>query len=59
MKIYELTKVSDDVVNVFKKLIPQLSQNCSLPTKKDLEAIVNSSSTLLFIAEENNEILGK
>ena len=58
MKIYELTKVSDDVVNVFKKLIPQLSQNCSLPTKKDLEAIVNSSSTLLFIAEENNEILG-
>lgn len=58
MKIYELTTVSDDVVNVFKKLIPQLSPNCSLPTKKDLEAIVNSSNTLLFIAEENNEILG-
>ena len=58
MKIYELTTVKVDIVNVFKKLIPQLSPNCSLPTKKDLEAIVNSSNTLLFIAEENNEILG-
>lgn len=58
MKIYKLTTVTDQVLNAFGKLIPQLAPGCALPTKKDLEAIVNSDATLLFIAEENNEILG-
>lgn len=58
MKIYKLVSVTDHVLKAFRTLIPQLSSTCDLPTKKDLEDIVNSSSTLLFIAEENNEILG-
>ncbi|MEW4924111.1 GNAT family N-acetyltransferase [Algibacter sp. 2305UL17-15] len=58
MKIYKLITVTESVLNAFKKLIPQLSSSCDLPTKDDLEAIVNSNNTLLFIAEEHNDILG-
>lgn len=58
MKIYKLVTVTDSVLDAFNKLIPQLSSSCPLPTKKDLEDIVSSNNTLLFVAEENNEILG-
>ena len=53
MKIYRLTSVSEGVVNAFANLIPQLAPDCVLPTKKDLEAIVKSNHTLLFMAEED------
>ncbi|TDU43024.1 ribosomal protein S18 acetylase RimI-like enzyme [Gelidibacter sediminis] len=58
MKIYKLTSVTDAVVNAFAKLIPQLAPDCTLPTKKDLEAIVNSGHAMIFMAEENDQILG-
>lgn len=58
MKIYKLTTVTDQVLDAFRRLIPQLAPDCALPTKKDLESIVNSGTTLLFIAEEDNDILG-
>jgi len=58
MKIYKLTLVTDVVVEAFANLIPQLAPGCPLPTKEDLEAIVNSKHTLLFMAEEHNEFLG-
>tara|TARA_R110002096_G_scaffold407483_1_gene606054 strand:- start:1458 stop:1730 length:273 start_codon:yes stop_codon:yes gene_type:complete len=58
MNIYKLNIITDSVLNAFRKLIPQLSSNCVLATKKVLEDIINSNSILLFIAEENNEILG-
>lgn len=58
MEIYKLLTVTDRVLNAFTSLIPQLSSSCALPTKKNLEDIVNSNNTVLIIAEENNEILG-
>lgn len=58
MKIYELVTVTSRILDAFGKLIPQLCANCKLPTKNDLEAIVNCNNTLIFIAEENNIILG-
>lgn len=58
MEIYEVKTVTDNTLNAFRKLIPQLSSSCTLPTKKDLENIVSSNNTLLFIAEENKTILG-
>lgn len=58
MKIYKLTTITDSVLIAFNDLIPQLSSNCALPTKEDLEAIVNSNNTLLFIAEAHNKIVG-
>lgn len=58
MNIYKLTTVTDQVVAAFRKLIPQLAPDCALPTKQDIEAIVNSGTTVLFIAEEDQNILG-
>ncbi|MGJ8762121.1 GNAT family N-acetyltransferase [Polaribacter sp. AHE13PA] len=58
MKIYKLETVNDHILKAFIKLIPQLSTSCILPNQKDLEDIVSSGNTMLFIAEENNNILG-
>ncbi|MDN3619983.1 MULTISPECIES: GNAT family N-acetyltransferase [Polaribacter] len=58
MKIYKLETVNDHILKAFIKLIPQLSTSCILPSQKDLEDIVSSNNTMLFIAEENNNILG-
>jgi ribosomal protein S18 acetylase RimI-like enzyme len=58
MNIYKLKSVTGGVVKAFSLLIPQLSPSCDVPTKKSLEAIVNSENTVLFVAEENKEILG-
>ena len=58
MKIYKLVKVTEHIVNAFQVLMPQLSTSCALPTKKDLEGIVDSKNTALFIAEDDHQILG-
>ena len=58
MEIYKLTTVTDQVLIAFENLMPQLAPGCDLPTKKGLEVIVNSDASLIFMAEENNEILG-
>ncbi|APY12780.1 hypothetical protein BWZ22_05940 [Seonamhaeicola sp. S2-3] len=58
MKISKVDKVSDYVLNAIENLIPQLSSTSKIPTRTDLETIVNSNSTYLFIAEEDNNILG-
>lgn len=58
MKISKVDKVNDYVLNAIENLIPQLSSTSKMPSKTDLETIVNSNSTYLFIAEENNNILG-
>ncbi|HXJ98552.1 MAG TPA: GNAT family N-acetyltransferase [Gelidibacter sp.] len=58
MKIYKLITVTDEVVHAFEKLVPQLAPDCTLPSKEDLQAIVDSNHTILFMAEEHNELLG-
>ncbi|MFB9058229.1 GNAT family N-acetyltransferase [Mariniflexile ostreae] len=58
MNIYKVRTITENVVNAFGQLIPQLCPDCALPTKKDLETLIASPNTVLFIAEENNEILG-
>jgi len=58
MEIYKLETITDRVLKAFTSLIPQLSSSCALPTKETLEEIVNSNHTVLFVAEEDNEILG-
>ncbi|WP_248724348.1 GNAT family N-acetyltransferase [Seonamhaeicola sp. ML3] len=58
MTITELESVTDDVINAFENLIPQLSSSSPLPSKEDLETIVNSDTTKLFVAKEGNDIVG-
>lgn len=58
MKIYRLTAVTDSVLNAFDLLIPQLAPGCTLPSKADLEAIINSGTSHLFVAEDDGKIVG-
>lgn len=56
MRIYEATIVSDAIVTAFRNLIPQLSPNSPLPSKSDLEELINSNSTIVFLAEKGSII---
>jgi len=58
MEIKQLTKVTPEVVQAIDKLIPQLSKYITSPSLDDLEKIIHSGNTILFIAEENGIIVG-
>lgn len=58
MNIYKLEVVTQKVIDGFERLIPQLSADSNSIKGLDLETIINSTSTKLFVAEENNEIIG-
>ena len=58
MEIYQLTEVTDHIVNAFKNLIPQLAPHVALPTKDTLVDIINSDGSIIFMAEEDHQILG-
>lgn len=54
MEIFRATEITEDIVTAFGQLIPQLCPNCNLPSKKDLEEIVQSDTTVLFLAKEKD-----
>jgi len=59
--VEEATAVTDELVEAFKRLIPQLSRSNPPPTAEELEAIVNSEASMLLIARDggaDGEILG-
>jgi ribosomal protein S18 acetylase RimI-like enzyme len=57
MKIYEVVTVTNKIAQAFKVLMPQLSPSADIPTKHELQAIVDSGFTKLFVAEDD-EIIG-
>ncbi|MEJ5198546.1 MAG: GNAT family N-acetyltransferase [Anaerolineae bacterium] len=61
MKIERANTVTEELVAAFQQLIPQLSSSNPPPTRGELEEIVNSPATVLFIArdeERNDAIVG-
>jgi ribosomal protein S18 acetylase RimI-like enzyme len=58
VQVEEVTKVDDELVAAFARLIPQLSSSNPPPTERELAAIVTSRSTVLFVARERDDILG-
>jgi ribosomal protein S18 acetylase RimI-like enzyme len=59
MKIKEIKRLSVGVYNAVLRLLPQLSSDSDLLSRKHLEEIVKSENSHLFIAElDNNEIIG-
>lgn len=50
--------VTDEVVSAFQRLIPQLSSSNPPPTRAELQEIVTSASTVLFLARVDGEIVG-
>mgnify|MGYP000948662471 CR=1 FL=1 len=53
------TEVTDDVVDAFARLIPQLSSSSPAPTKAELEAIVaHDACSLLLARDDDGTLLG-
>lgn len=57
MNIYTASEANTKILTAITTLLPQLSSNCPIPTKNDLQEIINSENTILFIAEDS-EIIG-
>ena len=59
MKLIKATEINEEIVVAFKTLISQLSPNLEPPSKQNLEEIINSKNSILFLAKnENDEIIG-
>ena len=52
------TQASDELVQAMLKLIPQLSSSNPPPSLKELDEIISSGSSVLFIARVKNQIVG-
>lgn len=58
VKISVVTSVTQELVDAFARLIPQLSSSNPPPTAAVLQTIVDSSATDLLVAEEDGFIYG-
>lgn len=58
MVIEPVRLVSPELVEAFKRLIPQLSKSNPAPTADQLREIVKSPSTVLFVASLDDVIVG-
>ena len=56
--VEKIQKVTSDVVSAFESLIPQLSRSNPAPTEAELNEIVASSASDLFIARVDGNIVG-
>ena len=50
--------VTDELVNAMRRLIPQLSSSNPPPTRSELEEIVSSPASTLFVARRRDRIVG-
>jgi len=53
-----VTNVDDELVDGLNRLLPQLSSNAAPLGVDDLAAIIKSSSSILFVARDDGEIVG-
>ncbi len=61
MYIFEMNKVTDEIVQAFKRLMPQLTEYSPPPSEEILTAMANSSATIVFLARlpnSNGKIIG-
>jgi len=58
IQIEQLTEVTDGVVAALDRLIPQLSSRLPCPSKTDLEAVLVCPCTQVFVAWNDDEIVG-
>ncbi|MPZ54490.1 MAG: GNAT family N-acetyltransferase [Acidimicrobiia bacterium] len=58
VEISEVVTVDAVLVEAFERLIPQLSTTSAPPARGDLEKLVASDATVLFIASDDQETVG-
>lgn len=56
--VTEATVVTDELVEAFERLTPQLSSSNPPPAREALEEIVASPATMLFVARAEGRIVG-
>lgn len=52
MEITELTHVTDEVVQAFEHLVPQLSSSAKIPTREEIEDMVQSKSSIVLVVRD-------
>lgn len=57
MKIEIMDIVTDEVIAAFRHLTPQLNAEISPPGKKELQEILNSGCTRIFLARDDQEVI--
>ena len=58
VEVFIATEVTDEIVDAFVRLTPQLSSSNPPPSRQILEEIVESEASTLFIARDHTGILG-
>lgn len=61
MKIIEITEMSQQVLDAFTRLLPQLSSSAEPPTWEDLADMIQSKASIVLVAvdpEETGNIFG-
>jgi ribosomal protein S18 acetylase RimI-like enzyme len=55
MFIVRVTAVTDDLVEAFERLMPQLNPSYPVPSRRELEMLVSSSASILLVARYPDE----
>ena len=58
IEVHECLAVADELVDAMQRLIPQLSSSNPPPGRAELEEIVASPATTLFVARRRDRIVG-
>jgi ribosomal protein S18 acetylase RimI-like enzyme len=58
VRIEVATELTDELVEAFARLVPQLSDRAAVPTSNELSAILQSPSTRVLLARDGEHILG-
>jgi len=53
--VTQATTVSDELVEAFARLVPQLSSSASPPTREQLDAMISSPATTLLLARDDQD----
>lgn len=58
MTIYQAVEVAPKLAEAFQRLMPQLNPSSRIPNQQELQEIIDTGNTFLFIGEVNGEIIG-
>ena len=58
MNIYRISELNDKLSEALERLLPQLSSSAQTPTNQQIEELLKSDNTHLFVAEVEGSIVG-
>jgi ribosomal protein S18 acetylase RimI-like enzyme len=58
MEIFEAKEMTDELVEAFRCLVPQLSSTAPVPTWVEIKEIVDSQAVILLVARDEGKLVG-